>query len=165
MTTQAVTQRGPVTLTSHPLQRVGAFALMALAGVDDPDRDPESLTPAKFEVAVAVMRADVAATAELPDTKASGAFWLSASYLLWPNSPMNSFGRAKASPQRRRELIPQDEQMDRSRSNVTRDLARGNSPHGWAQRGTSFRSPGDRSSGEQRSGSAELAPRSRIVGG
>ncbi|WP_280246707.1 MULTISPECIES: hypothetical protein [Nocardia] len=105
MTTQAVTQRGPVTLTSHPLQRVGAFALMSLAGVDDPDRDPESLTSAEFEAAVAVMRANVAATAELPDSKASGAFWLSASYLLWPNSPMNWSGRAKASPQRRRELI------------------------------------------------------------
>ncbi|WP_433717050.1 transposase (plasmid) [Nocardia sp. CA-084685] len=97
--------RGPVRSTAHPLQRVGAFVLMALAGVDDLDRDPESLTQAEFDAAISVMRADVAATADLPNTKAPGSFWLAASYLLWPNSPMNNSGRAKAAPAQRRERI------------------------------------------------------------
>ncbi|MFI5781160.1 hypothetical protein [Nocardia sp. NPDC051570] len=94
-----------VRLTAHPLQRVGAYALLALAGVADQQRSPESLTAAEFKHACRRMTADVVATADLPDTKAPQAFWLSASYLLWPNSKMNTTNRKSLSIAERRTQI------------------------------------------------------------
>jgi hypothetical protein len=75
----------PVMLTAHPLQRVGAFALAALAGADH----PEEMTGAEFGRAAAIMSDDVAATADVSDARAPGGFWLGVSHLMWPNSAMN----------------------------------------------------------------------------
>ncbi|RJO79153.1 hypothetical protein D5S18_02040 [Nocardia panacis] len=89
------------------MQRVGAYALLSLAGVGERERSPESLTRAEFERACAEMADDVIATAALPDTKAPHAFWLSASYFLWPNSPMNTTSRASLPIAERRARIAQ----------------------------------------------------------
>ncbi|MFE9319947.1 hypothetical protein ACIHDR_09715 [Nocardia sp. NPDC052278] len=53
------------------------------------------------------MTADVVATAELVDTKAPRSFWLSASYLLWPNSKMNPTNRKSLSIPQWRDQINQ----------------------------------------------------------
>ncbi|WP_156370716.1 hypothetical protein [Nocardia arizonensis] len=102
--TAAGTETG-VRLTPHPLQRVGAFALASLAKVDGVQRSPQTLTVAEIDVARKVMTDDVVATARLADTKAPGSFWLSASYLFWPNSKMNPTNRKSLSVPQRREQI------------------------------------------------------------
>jgi hypothetical protein len=91
----------PVVLTAHPLQRVGAFALAALAEVPG----PEALTAARFGEAVAVMTDDVVATADVADSKAEGGFWLGVSHMMWPNAPMNHPARAKQAKPELRERI------------------------------------------------------------
>jgi len=88
-------------LTAHPLQRVGAYALAVLAGADS----PEAMTGGQFAEAVEIMTDDCVATADLGDAKAPGAFWLKASYQLWPNSAMNHNIRAKLSREDRRSRI------------------------------------------------------------
>ncbi|WP_040793214.1 hypothetical protein [Nocardia paucivorans] len=94
-----------VRLTPHPLQRVGAHALLGLAGLTGTQRHPESLTDAEFKAAWDKMTEDVVATAWLEDTKAPRAFWLAASYLFWPNSKMNTTNRRSLTEQQRMELI------------------------------------------------------------
>lgn len=94
-----------VRLTPHPLQRIGAFALARLAGSSPSERLPESLTDVEFEAAWAAMTADVVATARLTDTKEPGAFWLSSSYLFWPNSKMNTTNRKSLTIQQRADQI------------------------------------------------------------
>ncbi|WP_051407580.1 hypothetical protein [Nocardia sp. CNY236] len=94
-----------VRLTPHPLQRVGAYALLRLAGLNTTRRHPESLTDAEFEAAWGTMTDDVVATAWLEDTKAPGAFWLSSSYLFWPNSKVNPTNRRTLTERQRVELI------------------------------------------------------------
>ncbi|MGW4365462.1 hypothetical protein ACWEKT_07435 [Nocardia takedensis] len=94
-----------VRLSPHPLQRVGAFALVALADLKSYQRHPEELTEAEFEKAWEVMTSDVVATARLVDTKSPGAFWLSSSYLFWPNSKMNTTNRKSLTIAQRVEQI------------------------------------------------------------
>lgn len=93
---------GPlVTLTAHPLQRVGAFALATLAEAGH----PEEMTSAQFEQATAIMADDVIATADVPEAKAAGGFWLGVSYLMWPNSAMNLTARKNLSRSELRDRI------------------------------------------------------------
>ena len=81
----------PVVLTAHPLQRIGAFALAALAGA----AGPESMTTRQFDEATREMRDAVVATADIEDARSVGGFWLGVSYLMWPNSAMNPTARKK----------------------------------------------------------------------
>lgn len=90
-----------VMLTPHPLQRVGAFALARLADV----KHPEQIGEAELERAVSVMHDDLYQTTHLPDSKAPGGFWLGASYLFWPNSPLNPTSRKKLPIRERRERL------------------------------------------------------------
>lgn len=91
----------PVVLTAHPLQRIGAFALAALAAA----ATPETMTSAQFEKATATMADHVVATADAEDSKAEGGFWLGVSYLMWPNSAMNPTARKKLTRPQLRERI------------------------------------------------------------
>ncbi|WP_216917149.1 hypothetical protein [Nocardia noduli] len=100
-----MTDSSSIVLTSHPLQRVGAFALLIVSGVDDASRTPETLTGEEIDVAVAAMTADLVSTAGLVDSRARGGFWLAASYMLWPNSAMNDSQRARRSVAERTERI------------------------------------------------------------
>jgi hypothetical protein len=90
-----------VVLTSSPLQRIGAFALAALAK----SSSPEMITPAAFAAVTDRMTSDLLRTSELAKAADPGGFWLSASYLLWPNSKINPTARGRQSPQERREQI------------------------------------------------------------
>ena len=92
-----------VVLTAHPLQRVGAFALAELVKVEHPDQ----LSPEKFDEATGVMARHLLGTVDVDSSKDPGGFWLAASYLFWPNSPMNPTNRKKQSPQERRDRIRQ----------------------------------------------------------
>lgn len=90
-----------VVLTPSPLQRIGAFALAARAGVPH----PADLTATGLTETIDGMTADLTATSALAKAADPGGFWLSASYLLWPNSKINPTSRGKQTPQERRELI------------------------------------------------------------
>jgi hypothetical protein len=90
-----------VVLTASPLQRVGAFALATLAKVTS----PEAITPEALTSAANRMTDDLLATSTLAKASDPGGFWLSASYLLWPNSKINPTSRGKQSAQERREQI------------------------------------------------------------
>ncbi|WP_129840323.1 hypothetical protein [Streptomyces sp. RFCAC02] len=90
-----------VVLTSSPLQRAGAFALAALADVDHPDE----LTSDTFLETVNRMTGDLLVTSEVTKADEPGGFWLSASYMLWPNSKINPTARKKQSPAERRDAI------------------------------------------------------------
>lgn len=93
---------GPsVVLTAHPLQRVGAFALAGLSGAGM----PETMTGGQFARAVAMMADDVAATADVADSKSEGGFWLGVSYLMWPNSAMNLTARKSLTIRQREQRI------------------------------------------------------------
>lgn len=92
-----------VVLTSHPLQRVGAFALARLVDVDHPDQ----LRPEEFVRAVSVMTEHVLGTATVDSSQELGGFWLGVSYLLWPNSAMNTTNRKNLLPQQRRDRMTQ----------------------------------------------------------
>lgn len=93
MTTRAAAEaeQRRLVLTSHPLQRVGAFALAHIAGV----RDVEDITVDGFDRAVERMTSDAVAAAQKASTKDDGAFWLKASGSFFPNSKMNHPSRAK----------------------------------------------------------------------
>lgn len=99
-----------VRLTAHPLQRSGAFALALLAAKEQKQKlraakHPEALTPADIRAANELMTRDLDATVELADAKQPGGFWLGASYLLWPNSPLNTTNRKRMSVAQRRERL------------------------------------------------------------
>jgi hypothetical protein len=96
----------PLVLTSHPLQRVGAFALAALADIEHPPH-PEMLTTDQFMAVAAEMTAQLQATASVEKAADPGGFWLSASYVLWPNACINHNSRGKHTTEKRRELIAQ----------------------------------------------------------
>lgn len=97
-----MTTAGPVALTPHPLQRVGAFALAGLSGV----RHPDQVGEAELAQAVSAMHDDLYETTRLPDAKAAGGFWLGASYLFWPNSGTpNTTNRKSLSVAERREKL------------------------------------------------------------
>ncbi|MEO3753616.1 hypothetical protein [Streptomyces sp. B6B3] len=90
-----------VVLTPSPLQRVGAFALAAMAEVEH----PEQLTPAAFTFVVERMTNDLVATRKVIKAADPGGFWLGASYMLWPNSKINPTNRGKQSHQQREDAI------------------------------------------------------------
>ncbi|MEV7124304.1 hypothetical protein [Kitasatospora griseola] len=77
--------QGRLVLTAHPLQRVGAFALAALAG----DGPPKETTAAEFEAALVQMTRDALRAALGRDSKAPDGFWLKVSYSFFPNTAMN----------------------------------------------------------------------------
>lgn len=90
----------PVVLTSHPFQRVGAFALATLAGVETVDE----LSWRKFVTGPWVeITQPLLDVAELSNAKQPGGFWLAASYMLWPNSKMNTTNRKNLTVQQLRE--------------------------------------------------------------
>ncbi len=91
----------PVVLTASPLQRIGAFALAGLVGVDHPRR----LSAVAFREAVNLMTEHLLATVKVAKPGNPGGFWLSASYMLWPNSKLNPTARGKQSSAQREELI------------------------------------------------------------
>ena len=93
MTTVKPAASGPVALTPHPLQRAGAFALAALARKHHPDQ----LSEEDFRQAGTAMLDALLPTIGVEDAKGPGGFWLGASYLFWPNSPMNPTSRKKQS--------------------------------------------------------------------
>ncbi|MFE9427910.1 hypothetical protein ACFYNO_33705 [Kitasatospora sp. NPDC006697] len=70
-----------VVLTAHPLQRVGAFALFAMAG-----SAPGEQT---FERAVNLSARDAVRAALVRDTNSAIGFWLKVSYSFFPSAPMN----------------------------------------------------------------------------
>ncbi|MFF3015485.1 hypothetical protein [Streptomyces sp. NPDC057939] len=78
-------------LTAHPLQRVGAYAIAALAG----DDHPEDLQSAGFARAVEQVTQHAVAAALVRDSKGATGFWLKMSYSFFPNSPMNHPGNGK----------------------------------------------------------------------
>lgn len=73
-----------VVLTAHPLQRVGACALAALAGV----ADPADVTPVTFDAAVTRMTEDAVRAAQA-GARGEDDFWLKASMAFFPNFKMN----------------------------------------------------------------------------
>ncbi|GLX95039.1 hypothetical protein [Herbidospora sp. NBRC 101105] len=80
-------------LTAHPLQRVGAYAVAALAG----DFEPEDVPAADFEQVVKTMTRDATRAALVRESKSAKGFWLKASFSLTPNSPMNHPSNARKS--------------------------------------------------------------------
>lgn len=92
-----------IRLTAHPMQRAGAFALALLAaeGRLRAMKHPEELTPEEIRFANDVMTADLEATVDAADSEQPGGFWLSISYMFWPNCPINPTNRKKL---RREEL-------------------------------------------------------------
>ncbi|WP_328913240.1 MULTISPECIES: hypothetical protein [unclassified Streptomyces] len=90
-----------VELTASPLQRIGAFALAVLASASSPGE----ITPDGLVRAVDRMTTDLLGTTGLAKAAEPGGFWLSASYMLWPNSKINPTARAKQSPEERRRQI------------------------------------------------------------
>jgi hypothetical protein len=95
-----------VVLTASPLQRIGAFAMAALAELSsDEEVLPEEISPAVLAAVVGRMTDDLLATSTLAKAADPGGFWLSASYLLWPNSKINPTARGRQSAQERREQI------------------------------------------------------------
>lgn len=88
----------PLVLTAHPLQRCGAFAVAALAEVEHPRQvDQHRLAAVWRQLADALVK-----MADKADAKKPGAFWLSLSYMLWPNSKMNTSNRKRQSVEERR---------------------------------------------------------------
>lgn len=71
--------------TAHPLQRVGAYAVAALAG----EQEPEELSAADFERAVETLTQDAVRAALVRESKSVQGFWLKASLSFTPNAPMN----------------------------------------------------------------------------
>ncbi|WP_250279439.1 hypothetical protein [Frankia sp. Cppng1_Ct_nod] len=90
-----------IVLTAHPLQRVGAFALTAIAGCSEPGQ----MTADGFATAVRRMAEDAVRAALLPSTTAEGAFWLKASGSFFPNSKMNHPSRVRRSRQENIDLV------------------------------------------------------------
>ncbi|WP_280426421.1 hypothetical protein [Nocardia carnea] len=101
----------PIRLTAHPLQRVGAYALAALAGVDD---SPETLSWTDFDRATERMTTDLIESTPVSTAKDPGGYWLALSYTLWPNSPLNATNRARQTPRGRAHNIRYWRQYPRS---------------------------------------------------
>ncbi|RBM10025.1 hypothetical protein [Streptomyces sp. PT12] len=97
MTAESTLAEWSVRLTASPLQRVGAFALACMGGADH----PEELTSRMFLGAVESMTQDLVATRVVANAGDPGGFWLSASYMLWPNSSLNPTNRRKQSEEER----------------------------------------------------------------
>jgi hypothetical protein len=82
-----------VVLTAHPLQRIGAYALAALAAASTPGE----LTADQLDVVTDEMTDDAITAATGPSTKEPGGFWLKNSLSFYPNSPMNHPSNTKKS--------------------------------------------------------------------
>ena len=78
-------EQSQLVLTAHPLQRVGAFAIAALANVDHPDQ----VTGETFERVMDKVTHDAIEAALVRDTKRPDGFWLKCSMSFFPNSKMN----------------------------------------------------------------------------
>ncbi|MFI7449700.1 hypothetical protein ACIBQX_19550 [Nonomuraea sp. NPDC049714] len=78
-------------LTAHPLQRIGAYALVHLGK----GPAPESLLPEAFDHAVETVTKDAVRAALVRDGKSAEGFWLKASMSFFPNSKMNHHTNAK----------------------------------------------------------------------
>ncbi|MEV7006632.1 Cas8a1 family CRISPR/Cas system-associated protein [Streptosporangium sp. NPDC051022] len=85
MTGTSDLEQARLMLTAHPLQRVGAYAVAAMAS----DLEPDELPAEDFERAVKTMTRDAIRAALVRDSKTAEGFWLKASYSITPNSPMN----------------------------------------------------------------------------
>lgn len=94
-----------VVLTPHPLQRVGAYALAALATVGQTPAakpkaiDPEAIDSEALRQTVETMTEHAVVAALGPDTKAPEGFWLKCSLSFFPNSPMNHPSNGKKLPE------------------------------------------------------------------
>ncbi|WP_405597546.1 hypothetical protein OG741_13845 [Streptomyces sp. NBC_01410] len=88
-------------LTAHPLQRIGAYAITALAE----DNRPEDLTPEGFDRAVEQITQHAIHAALVRDSKGANGFWLKASYSFFPNAPMNHPGNGKKTDDAVRDAI------------------------------------------------------------
>ncbi|MBT2207243.1 hypothetical protein [Actinomadura sp. NEAU-AAG7] len=88
-------------LTASPLQRVGAFALAALAKAGH----PREVSGEVLHDAVGRMTGHLLETVKVAKAADPGGFWLGASYLLWPNSKLNPTARGKQSFSERDRLI------------------------------------------------------------
>ena len=84
-------EQSQLVLTAHPLQRVGAFAIAALANVDHPDQ----VTGEAFERVMDKVTHDAIGAALVRDTKRPDGFWLKCSMSFFPNSKMNHPSNAK----------------------------------------------------------------------
>jgi hypothetical protein len=82
---------GGVVLTAHPLQRVGAYALAALAQAGS----PAVITAETLAKVVRRMADDAVEAALVRDTKRPDGFWLKCSHSFFPNAPMNHPGNGK----------------------------------------------------------------------
>lgn len=83
-----------VELTAHPLQRIGAYALAALAEVDS----VSVVSAGRLESVAALMTDHAVAAATGPDSKSPEGFWLKCSLSFFPNSPMNHPSNGKKAP-------------------------------------------------------------------
>lgn len=96
-------------LTAHPLQRIGAYAIAALADLDHPEsrepKDPEDLAPGGFDSAVEQITLHAVHAALGRDSKGANGFWLKASYSFFPNAPMNHPGNGKKTDDTVRDAI------------------------------------------------------------
>lgn len=95
-------------LTAHPLQRVGAFALAALATPRGPRRrapHPEELDGQQIRAVNDAMTADLEQTIRVANGQEAGGFWLGVSNMLWPNSRIVPTSRKKMTPEERLEAI------------------------------------------------------------
>ncbi|WP_063843165.1 hypothetical protein [Sphaerimonospora mesophila] len=78
-------ERPSLTLTAHPLQRVGAYALASLGKAPSPERLPTD----GFDEAIKTLTKHAVSAALVRDTKSEHGFWLKASFSFFPNSKMN----------------------------------------------------------------------------
>ncbi len=91
-----------VVLTSSPLQRIGAYALAALAEV----ATPSDLTVERFNAAVETMTGHLTNTVGVDKPTDLGGFWLSVGHGLWPNvDGLTHPSRGKKSGPERRERL------------------------------------------------------------
>lgn len=87
---EAEVEQSHLVLSPHPLQRVGAFALVALAAREDFGQfRPEDFAKAMGQVLADSLRAS------LRESKAADGFWQKVSLSFFPNAPMNHPGRRK----------------------------------------------------------------------
>jgi hypothetical protein len=94
-------EQSRLVLTAHPLQRIGAYAIAALAD----DNGPQDLTPEDFDGVVEHITRHAIHAALVRDSKGANGFWLKVSYSFFPNAPMNHPGNAKKTDDAVREAI------------------------------------------------------------
>lgn len=103
-TPEAIAAQSRLVLTSHVLQRIGAWALTALSG---DNASPDELSPQGFTRAMALV-AEHAEQASIRDSKAADGFWQKTSLSFFPNSVMNHPSRRKGENKDGRPKTDQD---------------------------------------------------------